>query len=139
MWLERPAGVYTRHEVVLHRLDNPLITTSQAPGQSVAATYEIWEARIVYSFDAHSARWSVSTIEQNGNRRHAKTQRIQVPGRHPEIVALAEKYKPDWIPDPSKARLHLPAEDVWDECMAVTVAMTGDRPDSWPQNPYRGE
>lgn len=138
MWLDRPAGVYTRHEVVLHRLDTPVLSvTTGDRGQQVV--YEIWEARIVYSFDAMSARWSVSIIEQMGNRKGNRMQRIAVPGRHVEVVQLAEKYMPDWVPDPSKKRLHLPAEDVWDECLKAIVAMTGIRDDNWPDNPYRGE
>lgn len=132
-WLERPAAVYTRFEVVLHCIDAPLI---QRHDESV---YEIWEARIIYSFDAHEALWRVSIIDQLGNRR-GRNARIAVPGRHPDLVALAEKHQPEWIPDPSKKRLHLPAEAVWNEAVeAIERVLLDPSGISRVENPYRGE
>lgn len=114
-WLDRPAGVYTRHEVVLHRLDDPLVLSITHPGGKLPTLYEVWELRLQYVFDASHGKWEVQAVKPFGYRRHSNTARIEIQGSSPEIRALAQKYAPDWIPDPSKARMELPAEDVWAE------------------------
>lgn len=137
-WLDKPAAVYVRHEVVLHRIDEPLIVHDSTGSRPVA--YECWSMTIVYSWWAEKGRWEVSRTEMLGNRKGQRgNQQISIPVGHPERHRLAEEHAPDWIPDPSKARLHLPAEDVWDE--AVQKACDTVSGSGWAGvvNPYRGE
>jgi hypothetical protein len=136
-WLERPAAVYTRHEVVLHNIDAPMLVQAILDGSTVPATFEVWEARFVYVFDAGTATWSVAEHTLFGyrqaSRRHAGPRR-EIPVTNPAVRELAQRYVPTWIPEPHKRRLELPAEDVWDECAAAA-----DSADLRDSNPYRGE
>jgi hypothetical protein len=136
-WLERPAAVYMRYEVVVHRIDEPMIVRQQIDGRNAyEVIWEVREVRMMYVFDAHAGKWHVGSIDMMGYRRGARSASSweKVPGRPTEVVRLAEKYQPDWVPDPSKARLHLPAEDVWDECASAHGGNVAH-----PENPYRGE
>ena len=119
-WLPRPAGVYTRHEVVLHRLDDPMVLSITHPGSKLPTLYEAWELRLIYVFDAGKGRWEVQSVKPFGYRRHnSNGPRIEIQGTTPELRALAQMYAPSWIPDPSKAKIHLPAEDVFDEALTM--------------------
>ena len=148
VWLDRPAAVYTRFEVVLHKIDTPMLVQAILDGSAVPATFEVWEARFTYVFDAQSGTWSVAEHKLIGyrqsSRRHAGPRR-EIPVTNPEVRRLAQQYAPTWIPDPSKARLELPAEDVWDEAIAAVklsagvASMLGVQQTPWPANPYRGE
>lgn len=142
-WLERPAGVYTRFEVVLHRIDDPHTLTLQNPVSGLTTAYEVWEVRAMFVFDAASARWEVATVKPFGYRKGQRNAaRVEIQGTSPELRQLVARYAPDWIPDPSKAKTWLPAEDVWDEVAdAVETADKSVSAARWirAENPYRGE
>lgn len=140
-WLDRPAGVYTRFEVVLHRIDDPHVLHLQNPVSGMMTAYEVWEIRAVFVFDAQGARWEVATVKPFGYRKGQRNApRVEIQGTSPELRALVARYAPDWIPDPSKAKTWLPAEDVWDE-VADAIAEKSQASSRWirAENPYRGE
>jgi hypothetical protein len=140
VWLERPAGVYTRHEVVLHCIDNPhpVHATNPVTGREVA--YDAWELRALFVFDAQAGRWELASARPFGYRRGVRNgPRVEIPSTTPELRRLAARYLPAWIPDPSKPRLHLPAEDVFDEAIALATQKTNRTLAVEIDNPYRGE
>ena len=140
-WLDRPAGVYTRYEVVLHRLDDPHVLHITNPVTHNQAAYDVWELRVVYVFDAGRGVWEVQSVKPFGYRKGIKNgPRVELQSTSQELRALAQRYAPDWVPDPSKARTELPAEDVWDEA-AETIFEKSVSASRWlkSNNPYRGE
>lgn len=113
-WLEKPASVYVRQEVTLHRIDEPMHLNASDPISHNIALFEIWEVRITYAFDALAGKWTVATLVPVGYRKGQRsTTRTEIRATSPELRDLAERYRPDWIPDPSKPKLELPADDVW--------------------------
>lgn len=147
-WLERPASVYTRFEVVLHRLDDPMLVNASNGDRFSATrvetvTFEVWEARFTYVFDAARGKWDIATVKLFGYRRGGRTTgpRIEITAINAEVRELAQKHAPDWVPEPSQKRLHLPAEDVWDEAALAAGRQRGfDAGDRLRrENPYRGE
>lgn len=126
-WLDRPAAVYTRYEVVLHRLDEPYVLSTQHPTTGNQVVYEVWELRMHHAFDAMQGRWEATSVKPFGYRKGQRgAPRQEIRGTSPEIRALAAKYAPDWIPDPAKPRLQLPAEDVFAEAKTMMTAAVTD-------------
>lgn len=141
-WLDRPASVQTRFEVVLHRLDDPMPLMVSHPNSNTMVTYDVWEVRIIYVFDAMQGRWEVQSTRPFGYRRAVRGQaRVEIQGSNHEMRALAVRYAPDWIPEPSQAKMRLPAEDVWDEVVArfeeLGIPHLAERVRG--ENPYRAE
>jgi hypothetical protein len=117
-WLDRPASVYVRQEVTLHRLDEPMYLNAADPVSQNITLYEVWEVRITYAFDAQAATWGVASLVPAGYRKGARSSvRTEIRATSPELRDLAQRYCPDWIPDPSKPKLELPADDVWTEAL----------------------
>jgi len=140
-WMERPAAVYARYEVVLHCIDAPHPLHTNDPVSGASKAYDVWELRILWAFDPLKGRWESVSVKPHGYRRGVRNgPRLEIPHTTPELRTLAAGYMPDWIPDPSKAQTWLPAEAVWDEA-ADAVESKSPPCRNWlkTNNPYRGE
>ncbi|AYD87344.1 hypothetical protein SEA_VALENTINIPUFF_43 [Microbacterium phage ValentiniPuff] len=153
-WLDRPASVQTRIEVVLHRLDDPMTLAITNPASKATTVYDVWEARLLYVFDAAAGRWEVVSVKPFGYRRGARHGvPIEIQGSSQQLRDLAKHYAPDWIPEPSQPKLRLPAEAVYDEALAAVDGALTTLPSmtrsmrekllgviaTHAANPYRGE
>lgn len=107
-WIETPASLYVREEVVVHRIDNPLLVRKQDPTSrhEFIVTYEIWELRLHYLFDAAKGQWDFDRYQAFGYRQNGRSTgpRMEVDAMHPDYRELANYYAPRWIPDPAKPK-----------------------------------